>query len=449
MNKAFKATFLGAAFALMGGGLALAAPAAQASPSPLPAYPVTTTLDLGSPNCVTDDVIMNDPLDSTSPITDTYGSVNGINSHATPPVTYSMWYLSPSNVWISGEPPGTQLNTTTGELASYNGTSNSGTWTHTTTAMTGTTVSYTVRDHGQDAVGAKGTTQYQIQVNDSGGGVVTVTYQGNDFNNAGGALTIQLNGGSTTSTSLTLSEIASSLGIPGSSPVKFTFANGGTSYNGWTLSGGSSTAVLTGVSASDPQFKAVTTGTGPGVGPYDEVFFTLSGLSTTSGGVFYLNNDANPCVQQQSVIIPPPPPPPPSGSSYGNNVNKFGNGFDVYQQHGGVANTPIVGWPATQHDPATHFLKEAEGSYYRFEYAPNGVGDGLCVSNPGDGRLVLRNCNANVWQEFSYSGGHIISAFGGGITNPNGTGAQLTEGTSATPWGGSNYTWTAFSSLPA
>ena len=43
---------------------------------------------------------------------------------------------------------------------------------------------------------------------------------------------------------------------------------------------------------------------------------------------------------------------------YGNNVNPFGNGFDVWQQRAAV-NTVIVGWPATKADPATHFLQEA------------------------------------------------------------------------------------------
>lgn len=140
--------------------------------------------------------------------------------------------------------------------------------------------------------------------------------------------------------------------------------------------------------------------------------------------------------------------PPPVFSSYGNNVNPFGNGFDVFEQHASV-NTPIVGWPATQHDPATHFLKEAEGAHFRFEYAPNGVGDGLCVSNPGNNALVLRGCNGNMWQQFDYAGGHIVSVVNGGIVNPDGTGNQLTVGPTATSWGGSHYSWTAFSSLPA
>ena len=68
-----KTMIAASAVTLAAGGLALAATPAHAA-TPLPPYPSTTTLDLGSPNCITDDVIMNDPLASTSPITDTYGS---------------------------------------------------------------------------------------------------------------------------------------------------------------------------------------------------------------------------------------------------------------------------------------------------------------------------------------------------------------------------------------
>lgn len=138
---------------------------------------------------------------------------------------------------------------------------------------------------------------------------------------------------------------------------------------------------------------------------------------------------------------------PPSSNSYGDFVNPYGNGWDVFQQHAAV-NTEIVGWPATQHDPATHFLMEPEGSNFRMEYAPNGVGDGLCVSNPGNGALVLRDCNANVWQQFRQSGPYVVSVFNGQDVNPDGTGNQLTTG-SPVSWGGSKYSFKDFASLPA
>ena len=207
--------------------------------------------------------------------------------------------------------------------------------------------------------------------------------------------------------------------------------------------------MLTGVSASDPEIEAVTAN-------HDVVFFTLSGISTTSAGVFFTNTDANPCVNTTPPPAPTPTPtptstgttpPPPPVSNYGDEVNPYGNGLDVYQQRAAWG-TKIVGWPATQGDPATHFLREAEGSNWRFEYAPNGSGDGLCVSNPGDNLLVLRTCNANIWQQFSVSGSYLISAVNGGIVVPDGTGAQLSVSFTHSPWGGDKYHWVPFSSLP-
>ena len=310
--------------------------AAQAS-TPLPAYPATTTLDLASPYCITDDVIMNDPLDSISPITDTYGGTDGVISHATPPVTYYLWYLDSSNKWVLSPPPGTQINPTTGVISAYgNGASAIPADIKGTPGSAPGSVTYTVRDHGKDAVGAVGTEQFQLTVNVTSTST-SVSYEGNTFNNADGALTIQLNGGSTTSTALTLSAIASSLHIPevggvGSTPVTFALVN---TTSGWHLSGGSSTAVLTGTDASDPELTATTA-------DHDVVFFTLSGISTTSAGVFYINNDANPCVNTTPPPAPVPtptststatPPPPAPVPGYGDFVNRFGNGWDVYQQY--------------------------------------------------------------------------------------------------------------------
>ena len=44
--------------------------------------------------------------------------------------------------------------------------------------------------------------------------------------------------------------------------------------------------------------------------------------------------------------------------NWGDEVNPFGNGFDVYQQRD-YAGAIIAGWTATQADPATHFLRLA------------------------------------------------------------------------------------------
>jgi hypothetical protein len=146
-------------------------------------------------------------------------------------------------------------------------------------------------------------------------------------------------------------------------------------------------------------------------------------------------------------------------NSYGDEVNRFGNGFDSYQQrqHPGAI---IAGWTATQNDPATHFILNTgthQGAY-QFEYAPKGTASGLCVSDPGGGwasdplpdGLILANCNTGPWQQFvPQSNGTLKNVATGLYINPNGTGSQLRGGTSPTPWGGSSYSWTDNSSLPA
>jgi hypothetical protein len=146
-------------------------------------------------------------------------------------------------------------------------------------------------------------------------------------------------------------------------------------------------------------------------------------------------------------------------SPYGNEVNKFGNGFDSFRQHQ-YAGAIIAGWPATQHDPATHFLQNT-GTHpgaFQFEYAPNGSGTGLCVSDPGGGwssdplrdGLILTYCNSGPWQQFiPQSNGTLKNVATGLYVNPDGTGAQLRGGTTVTPWGGSSYTWTNYTSLPS
>ena len=73
-------------------------------------------------------------------------------------------------------------------------------------------------------------------------------------------------------------------------------------------------------------------------------------------------------------------------SNYGDEVNRFGNGFDAFRQHQ-FPGAIIAGWTATQSDPATHFLL-TNGTHQgavRLEYAPKGTGTGLCVSDPGGG----------------------------------------------------------------
>jgi hypothetical protein len=147
-----------------------------------------------------------------------------------------------------------------------------------------------------------------------------------------------------------------------------------------------------------------------------------------------------------------------SGSGYGDDVNRFGNGFDVFRQRQSPG-AIIAGWTATQGDPATHFIF-SNGTHQgavQFEYAPQGSGSGLCVSDPGgswssdplpDG-LVLAACNTGPWQQFiPQSDGTLKNVATGLYVNPNGTGGQLRGSTSPASWGGSSYTWRDHSGLP-
>ena len=154
-------------------------------------------------------------------------------------------------------------------------------------------------------------------------------------------------------------------------------------------------------------------------------------------------------VHAQKVHVP---------GSYGDEVNPFGNGFDVYHQRAAI-NTMIVGWTATKADPATHFIRE-QGTLrgaVRFEYAPHGVATGLCVSDPGYDAagtglkhgLVLRSANTGAWQQwYPQANGTLRNAATGLVVSPNGTGAQLRGTASASTWGGSVYTWTDYAHLP-
>ena len=180
---------------------------------------------------------------------------------------------------------------------------------------------------------------------------------------------------------------------------------------------------------------------------YTGVIYTATdALGSTFSGTFALHVFGH-------LVVPPPPP-----GNFGNMVNPFGNGFDVFQQHQAV-NAIIAGWTATQADPATHFIRlngTVMGAFV-FEYAPHGSATGLCVSDPGydaagtglTNGLVLRSCNTGPWQQFiSQSNGTLRNVATGLFVNPNGTGAQLRGGTAPVSWGGSVWTWTDFAHLP-
>jgi hypothetical protein len=181
---------------------------------------------------------------------------------------------------------------------------------------------------------------------------------------------------------------------------------------------------------------------------YTGVIYTATdALGSTFSGTFSLHVIGH-------EVVPPPPP-----SNYGNEVNPFGNGFDVYQQHQAV-NAIIAGWTATQADPATHFIRHpgTVPGAFTYEYAPFGAATGLSVSDPGydaagtglTNGLVLRASNNGPWQQFiPQSDGTLRNVATGLIVSPNGTGAQLRGTTAPVPWGGSVYTWTDFAHLPA
>jgi hypothetical protein len=198
----------------------------------------------------------------------------------------------------------------------------------------------------------------------------------------------------------------------------------------------------TGLASGDPVLTYVGGTAAPGTYGGVRVAVTDSDGAVLHG-VFTLVVHAN-------QVVPP--------GNYGDAVNPFGNGFDVYQQHQ-YAGAVIAGWTATKADPATHFLRlnGTRSGAVRFEYAPNGRGTGLCVSDPGGGwtsdplrdGLILTVCNNGPFQQFVPQGNGTLRDLATGLyVNPDGTGAQLRGETSATPWGGSVYTWTDYPHLP-
>ena len=84
--------------------------------------------------------------------------------------------------------------------------------------------------------------------------------------------------------------------------------------------------------------------------------------------------------------------------------------MDVYQGKSKVGNGVIV-YPYSATDGAQdfifkHFSGNADNSK-TFEYAPNGIASGLCVSSPqvtAGTKLILRNCNEGPWQTFIPAG---------------------------------------------
>lgn len=150
----------------------------------------------------------------------------------------------------------------------------------------------------------------------------------------------------------------------------------------------------------------------------------------------------------------------PNTGNSGDEVNGFGNGFDVFRQDY-APGAVIAGWTATRTDPATNFVRISRGAgVWQFEAVNSrGIATGLCVSDPGGGvasdplpdGLILRGCNSGPWQQFrvlTAEPSQLQDVATGLVVWPDGTGAQLRG--SATPIGGvSNlYTWMDNASLP-
>ena len=245
---------------------------------------------------------------------------------------------------------------------------------------------------------------------------------------------IQINGGSPKVLGDTLSKLADT-NIAGT--VKFS----ATSSAGQSISFAQSN-LPSGLTSGNPTLTYVGGTAAPGT--YGGVAVTATdSAGAVLHGVFTL-------VVHASAVYTP--------GNWGDEVNPFGNGFDVYQQRD-YAGAIIAGWTATQADPATHFLRLAgtTSGAYKYEYAPSGSGTGLCVSDPGGGwgsdplrdGLILTVCNNGPWQQFvPQSNGTLKDLATGLLVTPDGTGAQLRGTSSPSSWGGSVYTWTDHAHLP-
>lgn len=148
-----------------------------------------------------------------------------------------------------------------------------------------------------------------------------------------------------------------------------------------------------------------------------------------------------------------------TGVSCGDNVQNFGNGF--YVQNGSAVNDGLVlNVKANTTDPAEDFYRTSPAANeYQYEFAPNGVRSGYCVTDPdgswagdpgGAHGLVIRPCGAflrQYWQvgASGNGGNQLINASTGLILTSNGPGNQLSTGGSYT--GGSWWAWQGGSSF--
>jgi hypothetical protein len=143
------------------------------------------------------------------------------------------------------------------------------------------------------------------------------------------------------------------------------------------------------------------------------------------------------------------------GPACGDNVNAFGNAWDVAGQKAAL-DTKIIAYPNSTADPATDFIRTGPvpAGPFRYEYAPRGVHSGFCVSDPGGGDpgdlagpdgIELRGCNTGNFQRFrpgkvnGSGGAQLVNVATNLPVQTNGTRAQLTGGGSYA--GGSYWKW--------
>ena len=136
-------------------------------------------------------------------------------------------------------------------------------------------------------------------------------------------------------------------------------------------------------------------------------------------------------------------------------------GMDVFQGKPKVGNAIIV-YPYSATDGAQdfimrHFSGNPDNSK-TFEYAPNGIGSGRCVSSPqiaAGTKLILRKCNEGPWQTFIPHGPNAFGNYQWSVEagNPNLVITDPVSGTARTQLvlsyaTGSSYQEWAFTSGP-
>ena len=97
-----------------------------------------------------------------------------------------------------------------------------------------------------------------------------------------------------------------------------------------------------------------------------------------------------------------------NGTYHGYCATQIDNGtpvlvMDNSKQREAVDN-PVVGWTDSSSDPATDWVQLAYAGDnslgVMFFWAPTGVNLNLCVADPGNGHVVLRECNGSNWQRW-------------------------------------------------